>query len=89
MTLKSLTLVPFIAKGKNCAACIGAHALLHSFSAISLETSQGAFSFRLSERDPMRQQDCCGKLPSMRLHSLKCHLPLDHSSCGSRWAGFC
>lgn len=45
MTLKSLILVPFIAKGKNCTACIGAYTLLLLFLVlqVALKISQEAF----------------------------------------------
>lgn len=84
MTSESLILVHFIGEGKICASCFGACALLHSSIAILfLKISQGAFSLGMSGRAPVRQEDCCGKLPSVCLCSLKCHLSLDSSSCGS------
>lgn len=74
--LKSLSLAPFIAKGKNCAACIGTRGVLHSFIADLFKNIPGAFSLGLSGRAPMRQQDRCSKLSSMYLCFLKCHLTL-------------
>lgn len=76
-TSKSLILVPCIAKGRNCAACIGACVPLHRFIADIFLNVSGGFQ-------PWIDREGSGKLSSVRFHSLKGHLSLDPSSRSSQ-----